>query len=64
MGKLLELLGGKAGALEGKFHYGTAFGGSSVEEVCEELARNGYNYQGKDVLVSGLTGELLQVCEL
>ncbi len=25
VGKLLELLGGKAGVLEGKFHYGTGF---------------------------------------
>ena len=28
VGKLMELLGGKAGVLKGKFHYGTAFGGS------------------------------------
>jgi DNA-directed RNA polymerase III subunit RPC2 len=25
VGKLMELLGGKAGVLEGKFHYGTGF---------------------------------------
>jgi len=30
VGKLIELLAGKAGVLEGKFHYGTAFGGSTV----------------------------------
>ena len=30
VGKLMELLGGKAGVLKGKFHYGTAFGGSKV----------------------------------
>lgn len=60
VGKLLELLGGKAGLLEGKFHYGTAFGGSSVEDICDELVRNGFNYQGKDLLVSGITGEPLQ----
>ncbi len=61
VGKLMELLGGKAGVLEGKFHYGTAFGGSKVEDVCEELVRRGYNYQGKDILTSGVTGEMLQV---
>jgi DNA-directed RNA polymerase III subunit RPC2 len=27
VGKLIELLAGKAGVVEGKFHYGTAFGG-------------------------------------
>ena len=47
VGKLMELLGGKAGVLEGKFHYGTAFGGSKVSDICEELVKNGYNYLGK-----------------
>jgi hypothetical protein len=45
VGKLLELLGGKAGLLEGKFHYGTAFGGSKVKDICAELVKHGYNYQ-------------------
>ncbi len=60
VGKLMELLGGKAGVLEGKHHYGTAFGGSKVEDICEELVKNGFNYQGKDILTSGITGETLQ----
>uniref|UniRef100_A0A0K2TQW0 DNA-directed RNA polymerase subunit beta n=1 Tax=Lepeophtheirus salmonis TaxID=72036 RepID=A0A0K2TQW0_LEPSM len=60
VGKLMELLGGKAGILEGKFHYGTAFGGSKVSDISEELVRNGFNYQGKDILTSGITGEPLQ----
>ncbi len=60
VGKLMELLGGKAGILEGKFHYGTAFGGSKVKDICEELVRNGYNYLGKDMLTSGITGEPLE----
>jgi DNA-directed RNA polymerase III subunit RPC2 len=45
VGKLLELLGGKAGVLKGKFHYGTAFGGSKVGDICQELAEKGFNYQ-------------------
>ena len=60
VGKLLELLGGKAGLMEGKHHYGTAFGGSKVEDIQAELVKHGYNYQGKDVLTSGITGETLQ----
>lgn len=60
VGKLIELLAGKAGLLEGKFHYGTAFGGSKVADVCEELFRHGFNYQGKDFFYSGITGEPLQ----
>ncbi|XP_023347366.1 DNA-directed RNA polymerase III subunit RPC2, partial [Eurytemora carolleeae] len=60
VGKLMELLGGKAGVLKGKFHYGTAFGGSKVKDISEELIEAGYNYQGKDTLTSGITGESLQ----
>ncbi len=56
MGKLIELLAGKAGVLDGRFHYGTAFGGSKVKDVCEDLIRYGYNYQGKDYVTSGITG--------
>ena len=59
VGKLIELLGGKAGVLEGKFHYGTAFGGSKVKDISDELIKHGFNYQGKECLVSGTTGEQL-----
>lgn len=83
VGKLIELLAGKAGVTEGKyvriptsllnfdnkklyyltlgkFHYGTAFGGSRVEDVSKELIKNGFHYQGKDVFYSGITGEPLE----
>ncbi|XP_054013981.1 DNA-directed RNA polymerase III subunit RPC2 isoform X2 [Hylaeus anthracinus] len=60
VGKLIELLAGKAGVVKGQFHYGTAFGGSKVEDVCQELVKHGYNYLGKDFFYSGITGEPLQ----
>ncbi|KAL1131980.1 hypothetical protein AAG570_011591, partial [Ranatra chinensis] len=60
VGKLIELLAGKAGLMEGKFHYGTAFGGSKVKDVCDELIKHGFNYQGKDFFYSGITGEPLE----
>lgn len=47
VGKLMELLSGKTAIMTGKLKYGTAFGGDQVAEVCEELARFGYNYMGK-----------------
>ncbi len=59
VGKLMELMAGKAGVLDGKFHYGTAFGGDKVEDLCQDLIRHGYNYAGKDYLTSGITGEPL-----
>lgn len=60
VGKTLELLGGKAGVLEGKFHYGTAFGGSKAADVQAELVRHGFNYMGKDFFYSGITGAPLE----
>jgi len=61
VGKLMELLSGK-NALMGlprqwRLHYGTAFGGDEVEPVSQNLASYGYNYLGKDMLTSGITGE-------
>uniref|UniRef100_A0A9J2PVM7 DNA-directed RNA polymerase subunit beta n=1 Tax=Ascaris lumbricoides TaxID=6252 RepID=A0A9J2PVM7_ASCLU len=72
VGKLMELLSGKNAILSGRFHYGTAFAGDqvgwlkdleqfveAVADVCEELAARGFNYLGKDMLTSGITGQQL-----
>lgn len=59
VGKMLELLSGKAGILRGTFEYGTAFGGSGVEDMSDVLLQHGFSYDGKDFLTSGITGESL-----
>lgn len=64
VGKLLELLVGKAGVYEGRQAFATAFGEEhgSADTACaaaEALIRNGLNYSGKDVLYSGINGEPL-----
>ncbi|QKX60724.1 uncharacterized protein TRUGW13939_07870 [Talaromyces rugulosus] len=59
VGKLLELVAGKAGVLSGHHGYGTAFGGSPVEEMSAILVDKGFSYGGKDYLTSGITGEPL-----
>ncbi|KAI8070852.1 DNA-directed RNA polymerase III subunit RPC2 [Gongronella butleri] len=59
VGKMIELLAGKAGVLAGKLQYGTAFGGSKVEDMSRILIENGFNYSGKDYVTSGITGEPL-----
>ncbi|VDN22275.1 unnamed protein product [Cylicostephanus goldi] len=59
VGKLMELLSSKNAVLSGRYHYGTAFGGDQVIDVCNELASHGYNYLGKDMLTSGITGQQL-----
>ncbi|ORX62963.1 DNA-directed RNA polymerase III subunit RPC2 [Hesseltinella vesiculosa] len=59
VGKMIELLAGKAGVLAGQLQYGTAFGGSKVEDMSKILIENGFNYSGKDYVTSGITGEPL-----
>jgi DNA-directed RNA polymerase beta subunit len=48
--------GPQSGVLSGNFHYGTAFGGTKVEECGRLLVERGYAYGGKDYLTSGITG--------
>ena len=59
VGKMLELVAGKAGVLEGEVQYGTAFAGSQVEDVGDILIKHGFSYSGKDYLTDGITGEPL-----
>lgn len=59
VGKMLELLSGKAGIFAGELQYGTAFGGSDPEEMAKILTDNGFSYSGKDYLTSGISGEAL-----
>ena len=60
VGKMLELVGAKAGVCSGHFHYGTAFGGDSVQPMSEELQSAGYSFSGKEYLTCGFTGEPLK----
>uniref|UniRef100_A0A6U4JF41 DNA-directed RNA polymerase subunit beta n=1 Tax=Phaeomonas parva TaxID=124430 RepID=A0A6U4JF41_9STRA len=65
VGKMIELLTGKAGVLRGRQAYGTAFGedfgnADRVQFASEELVRHGFSYYGKDILTSGTSGE--QIC--
>lgn len=60
VGKMIELISGKAGVLNGSLEYGTCFGGSKLEDMSKILVDQGFNYSGKDMLYSGITGECLQ----
>ena len=57
VGKMLELVGGKAGAQDGRFHDGTAFAGDTAEDIGATLVNHGFSYNGKDLLHCGITGE-------
>ena len=54
VGKMIELLSGKAGLFNGKLQYGTAFGGSKVDDMANILVDNGFSYSGKDFVTSGM----------
>ncbi|XP_074579327.1 DNA-directed RNA polymerase III subunit 2 [Curcuma longa] len=65
IGKMIELLGGKAGVSCGRFHYGSVFGepgghADKVEDISNTLVQHGFSYSGKDFLYSGITGCPLQ----
>ncbi|VEU21761.1 DEKNAAC102486 [Brettanomyces naardenensis] len=60
VGKMMELVSGKAGVLRGTLEYGTCFGGSDLDDMSKVLVEKGFNYGGKDMLYSGTTGEALQ----
>ena len=59
VGKMMELLAGKAGVLKGELQYGTCFGGSKIEDMNKILIEHGFDYSGKDCMTSGITGETL-----
>lgn len=60
VGKLLEVLGSKAGAIEGKIRDGSAFSGDPAEVLSQVLIDHGYHYLGKEILYSGVTGAPLE----
>jgi DNA-directed RNA polymerase III subunit RPC2 len=60
VGKMIELIAGKAGVLDGERRYGSAFGGDPVAGCSAALVTAGYHYAGKEFLTSGITGEPLR----
>jgi len=59
VGKLMELQIGKGGLFDGNIKLGTPFSGDTIEEAASNLVKNGFNYEGKDIMYNGITGEPL-----
>ncbi|MES1915456.1 MAG: hypothetical protein MHM6MM_007398 [Cercozoa sp. M6MM] len=56
VGKMIELVSGKAAVLEGSFADATAFSEPSVETVGHSLLARGFSFSGKEILYSGVSG--------
>ncbi|MCL5101046.1 MAG: DNA-directed RNA polymerase subunit B [Candidatus Parvarchaeota archaeon] len=57
MAYLLELLGGKVGALGGRYVDGTPFSGEDEESMRKELNSYGFRENGVETMYNGITGE-------
>ncbi|MEM2909307.1 MAG: DNA-directed RNA polymerase subunit B [Candidatus Bilamarchaeaceae archaeon] len=60
-GHLLEMLGGKAGAVGGLLMDGSAFSGNKEEEYREILRKAGFDEYGEEILYDGSTGKQIKV---
>mmetsp|Transcript_12555 Transcript_12555/g.38730 ORF Transcript_12555/g.38730 Transcript_12555/m.38730 type:complete len:144 (-) Transcript_12555:631-1062(-) len=65
VGKIIELVAGKAAVCTGRQAYGTAFGegresADRTIDASQELVAHGFSYVGKDVLNSGTSGAPLK----
>ncbi|MBI5226758.1 DNA-directed RNA polymerase subunit B [Candidatus Micrarchaeota archaeon] len=56
-GHLLEMLGGKAAALDGKLKDGTAFSGQTQVDFEEALRNRGFEFTGREILYDGKSGK-------
>ncbi len=54
---LIELVGGKVGALSGRYIDGTTFEAESEDALRKELLSHGFRENGTEVMYNGLTGE-------
>jgi len=60
LGQMIESIGGKVAALEGRFIDGTPFYGEKPYQLEIELLKAGYRADGTETMYDGRTGEILK----
>ncbi len=61
MNQLLEALGGKVGAMAGRYINGTSFNSENPEELRKELLKLGFREDGTETMYDGRTGSMFTV---
>ena len=62
IGQLTECILGKVSVLKGKYGDGTAFRKTSIEDMFNELHEMGYQREGNERLINGMTGQMMDAC--
>jgi DNA-directed RNA polymerase subunit B' len=60
VGQILEMIGGKAGSLEGERVDATPFSSTPEAELRNMLHKNGYKHNSREIMYNGVTGEMIE----